>query len=96
MSNDTRTTETKLRRDRDFASGTSIQSKIPTAEDPRSRRVQSDERAGPHGGFLDVRERTDPLAEEEFVNQVICGDSASSLALSPGRSSCASSGLSCG
>ena len=85
-----RKNETKLRRDREFKSGTSIQSKIPTAEDPRSRSYSPAEMLGLYGGFVDVRDRTDPLTEGEIANQVICGDAASSLALMPeGFAACA-------
>jgi DNA modification methylase len=79
----------KLRRNRKFAGDASIQSRLPSADNPQSRivRPKNDHESA---GFLDARGRTEAFAQQEISDAIICGNSASVMSLMPEQTvSCA-------
>jgi DNA modification methylase len=69
----------KLRRSRAFVQQGPIQSKLPGADTPYSRRYTGQPMSRPAAGYLDARDRDVSLALEAVTNRIVCGDATGVL-----------------
>jgi DNA modification methylase len=71
----------KLRRGRKFANTSPIQSQLPQAEAPHSRRYQPQDVSFAAASIVDAR--TNPVRLDDAVNHIVCGDAVSVLGQLP-------------
>ncbi len=67
----------KLRRGRKFSDAAQIESQLPQAEAPHSRRYVAQEAPLTSPGVVDARDR--PIALDEAIDHVVCGDAVTVL-----------------